>query len=219
MRPITDLTGLKFGRLTITGLAQRGNRGQVQWNCKCECGNYTKTDSAELKRRSINKSCGCYRIERLTLPKDSHKVQGLNPDIPYGYCHCGCGGKTKIATSNCRPENKVVGEPMRFLPHHHIREAKYHPNYKGGRRKTSSGYIEIYSPDHPYANVRKTVLEHILVMESHVGRYITKLERIHHINHIKHDNRLDNLYLCKNHAEHMSIHKKERRSAYVGMGL
>ena len=41
--------------------------------------------------------------------------------IPYGYCHCGCGQKTTIA-SYPRPEfGWVKGEPIRFLSGHNGR--------------------------------------------------------------------------------------------------
>lgn len=38
-------------------------------------------------------------------------------EIPYGYCHCGCGGTTKIATAAHRGYMK--GEPMRYIHGHH----------------------------------------------------------------------------------------------------
>lgn len=42
-----------------------------------------------------------------------------NPDdIPYGYCHCGCGEKTAIAPHTDRWAGHVRGEPYRFLPRH-----------------------------------------------------------------------------------------------------
>src|SRR5690242_3612688 len=42
-------------------------------------------------------------------------------EIPYGYCHCGCGEKTSIATRNDKHTNRIKGEPMRFLVNHHWR--------------------------------------------------------------------------------------------------
>ncbi len=41
--------------------------------------------------------------------------------VPYGYCHCGCGGKTSLAAQTVRKLGHVKGEPMRFLPTHHNR--------------------------------------------------------------------------------------------------
>jgi hypothetical protein len=44
-------------------------------------------------------------------------------EIPYGYCHCGCGQKTRIATYTHRTIGYVKGHPMRFVHGHNA--AKY----------------------------------------------------------------------------------------------
>lgn len=36
----------------------------------------------------------------------------------FGYCHCGCGGKTKLARQTRRDRGNVKGEPVRFLRGH-----------------------------------------------------------------------------------------------------
>lgn len=38
--------------------------------------------------------------------------------VPYGYCHCGCGQKTRISASTNRKWGHVKGEPRRFLKGH-----------------------------------------------------------------------------------------------------
>lgn len=41
--------------------------------------------------------------------------------IPYGYCHCGCGQKTSIASRNdLRKPHQVKGEPVWFIHNHHL---------------------------------------------------------------------------------------------------
>ena len=58
MSKLIDLTGKKFGRLTVIKRAE--NRGkQVRWLCKCDCGGETITSSQNL-REGHTKSCGCY---------------------------------------------------------------------------------------------------------------------------------------------------------------
>lgn len=45
-------------------------------------------------------------------------------EIPYGYCHCGCGQKTNIAKVHDSGRGQIKGEPWRFLPGH------YSPGFK-----------------------------------------------------------------------------------------
>jgi hypothetical protein len=75
------------------------------------------------------------------------------------------------------------------------------PAWKGGRIKDGNGYIKVKSYDHPFASKHhKHVAEHRLVMEKHLGRYLTKNETVHHKNGIRDDNRIENLQLM--HSAH-----------------
>ena len=87
-----------------------------------------------------------------------------------------------------------------------------HWNWKGGKRTESgSGYIIIYSPNHPFPNSGKYVYEHRLVMEKKLNRYLKRTEHIHHINKIRNDNRFKNLKLCLNgESDHMKEHFHKR---------
>jgi hypothetical protein len=51
-----DLTGQKFGRLTVTGFAFMKNRHSY-WKCRCDCGNEITVCGSELGRQT--NSCGC----------------------------------------------------------------------------------------------------------------------------------------------------------------
>ena len=58
-----DLTGKRFGKLLVKGqILERGNRGQIKWECLCDCGNKHIT-SGESIRSGKSKSCGCLRKE------------------------------------------------------------------------------------------------------------------------------------------------------------
>lgn len=52
-------------------------------------------------------------------------------------------------------------------------------------------------------------MKHILVMERKIGRYLNRGEVVHHINHVRDDNQIENLRLMTAH-DHMSMHMKER---------
>jgi len=87
------------------------------------------------------------------------------------------------------------------------RSGERHNMWKGGRVKTTQGYIHIYYSGKHLRKVNKSyVPEHILVAESTLQRKLTKSEAIHHINEIKHDNRPENLYLFSSESAHQHYH-------------
>ena len=78
------------------------------------------------------------------------------------------------------------------------------PNWQGGRRHRSDGYVQIYQSEHP-SRVGKYIFEHRLVMEEHLRRYLESWEIVHHINGIRDDNRIENLELLPRQGEHHLI--------------
>lgn len=78
-------------------------------------------------------------------------------------------------------------------------------NWKGGRKINTQGYILIYSPNHPNKDQQGYVREHRLIMEKYLKRYLKKEEIIHHINHKRNDNRIENLKIMKK-EEHDKLH-------------
>ena len=71
-------------------------------------------------------------------------------------------------------------------------------NWKGGCI-ISNGYVFVWLPPndffYPMAHNRSYVLEHRLVMANHLGRCLHRWELVHHKNHIRNDNRIENLQL------------------------
>lgn len=57
-----NLTGQRFGRLTVAGYGGKSNWGKPQFYCTCDCGN-CKTVEGNSLTRGNTQSCGCLRRE------------------------------------------------------------------------------------------------------------------------------------------------------------
>lgn len=71
---IRDLTGQKFGRLTVIGLKDTETR-KTYWVCQCDCGNVKEIRSDNLLDGRV-KSCGCIKAEqdKTNLHSRNHKM-------------------------------------------------------------------------------------------------------------------------------------------------
>lgn len=77
-----------------------------------------------------------------------------------------------------------------------------HPEWKGGRIQRK-GYWYIYAPEHPRATKAGYVLEHRLVMEHELGRYLETHEVVHHRDRNRENNAPENLQVFGSNAEHL----------------
>lgn len=80
------------------------------------------------------------------------------------------------------------------------------------RRMSESGYVLVRLPDHPLVTPSTGyVLEHRMIAWD-LGMFADPDLHVHHINHVKTDNRPDNLWALSK-ADHRRIHNVEHRSA------
>lgn len=121
MSRFKDITGQRFGMLTVLDRAENTAAGKARWNCQCDCGKSTTVVGASLMNGST-KSCGCLsaklagdrnrgdligkRFGRLVVVE----YRGSNAFQQSQYlCKCDCGKEkvvlagnlTKGATTSC----------------------------------------------------------------------------------------------------------------------
>lgn len=93
MAEFKDLTGQKFGRLTVIDISrkiQSGKRERYYWKCKCECGNMKEVRTDSLTSGNVT-SCGCLKLEqdRINLTAGhKHKLSKTHIwNVYYGMLH------------------------------------------------------------------------------------------------------------------------------------
>jgi hypothetical protein len=95
-----------------------------------------------------------------------------------------------------------------------LRYGKDNPKWRGGYSIDANGYPRIVlSPGDfflPMADKYRSVLEHRLVMAKSLGRNLQSWEIVHHKNHIRDDNRIENLQLV-GLDKHTQITRMEQR--------
>jgi hypothetical protein len=114
MSKLIDLTGQKFGRLTVLKKDQEKKvKSGSYWICRCECGNIKSVKSSSLRRGEIT-SCGCYRKEQLAKAKQKQSEDEMlgkrfgklvvqkrsdkkgSDGALYWICECDCGKTVEV---------------------------------------------------------------------------------------------------------------------------
>jgi len=77
-------------------------------------------------------------------------------------------------------------------------------HWKGGV-KHGDGRVFLLRPQHPYALVSGYIRRSRLVWEEHTGHVVQPAEVVHHRNHVKDDDRFENLELFSSESEHQRL--------------
>lgn len=120
-----------------------------------------------------------------------------------------CGTPFPVRPCEIRKAEARGNQPPRFCSvecQHEAYRGNGNPKWRGGTVRQVSGYIYEYAPDHPHATQAGYVMQHRLVMERAIGRHLTPTEQVHHRNHIRDDNRLENLELMPDVSAHREHH-------------
>ena len=110
MGKIKDLTGQKFGYLTV--LNPTRINGRFGWHCQCECGNTKDVLTSNLTRGFVQ-SCGCktkeligQKVSKNLVGKTFNELTVLEKTDErqcgaiVWLCKCSCGNLTKVPTGN-----------------------------------------------------------------------------------------------------------------------
>lgn len=77
MPKFIDLTGEKFGKLTVIKRIKDKSNNHIMWLCKCDCGN-TKVVRGSSLTSGESKSCGCVHRGRNNKRSESKKQLTVN---------------------------------------------------------------------------------------------------------------------------------------------
>lgn len=110
MGALLDLTGKRFGKLTVLKEVERtksaSGRSVRNWLCQCECGNAV-VKSTDVLRNGNTKSCGCYRRNFKTKDLSGVKFGRLMPismkknnGMAIWSCKCDCGNTIDVRASS-----------------------------------------------------------------------------------------------------------------------
>lgn len=81
MGKFNDLTGERFGRLTVLGIYGNDKYGKLLYRCWCDCGNERITHGRALKSGHC-RSCGCLNYD---VKIEMSKYKGIAQDNPRLY--------------------------------------------------------------------------------------------------------------------------------------
>lgn len=79
MSKLIDLTGQRFGRLTVVARDYTDRNRNIYWKCQCDCGNECSVRGSHLKSGQT-RSCGCLNAE---VASKGNKVHGLSSSRLY----------------------------------------------------------------------------------------------------------------------------------------
>lgn len=114
-------------------------------------------------------------------------------EIPYGYCQCGCGGKTNIATQTQKKYGWIKGEPLKFMLNHDKRKKDCDKIYYPKSRNCTDG---------------KTHRKHVLIAEKVLGKKLPNKALVHHIDGDVRNYKNNNLIICQDDSFHRLIHMR-----------
>lgn len=127
-RQLIDLTGQKYGRLTVISRAEDyvspTGLATPRWKCRCDCGNAVVVHGNNL-RHGKTLSCGCYRAERISerslddlsgkvfgkltvLSRAKDRVSKSGTRAVMWRCKCECGKTTAVSAGALKDGRQIT---------------------------------------------------------------------------------------------------------------
>jgi len=162
-RKFRDITGQRFGILTVLSPTKERRQGNVVWECRCDCGNLYYQSERNLVR-GFSKHCGCekrrgnpaefrditdQRFNRLRALSPTDKRTGSGSVI--WHCICDCGKEADVSETalvhgsqiSCGCRVQEVGKEL--STHLHFIDGTCIEFLKRKQRSdNSSGYTGVY---------------------------------------------------------------------------
>lgn len=138
-----DLTGLKFGRLTVLSKGHKEN-GMIYWNCECDC---NKGVSFEVKsvllRYGKTKSCGCLKKETVIQRNTTHGMGHSKLNMVWSEMKSRCTNSNHKRYSDYGGRGITVCESWnKFENFYNDMHASYSEGLTLDRIDNSSGYCK-----------------------------------------------------------------------------
>jgi hypothetical protein len=73
MGAFVDITGMRYGRLTVLHREGSSNAGQAMWRCQCDCGGTVRSTGQSL-REGGTRSCVCFQKDRVKECLSTHNM-------------------------------------------------------------------------------------------------------------------------------------------------
>ena len=179
---LKDLTGQKFGRLTVIERAENAKCGKTRWLCKCDCSNEVVVQGDHLKC-GLTQSCGCLgggklkdltgmKFGRLTVLERAenkgtrtcwlckcdcgNEVTVLGEDLKSGHTQsCGCLHREQVAeffTKHGMCRTSIYNTWCGMLARCYNSECKSYPCYGGRGIKVYPDWINDFQAFYDYVS-------------------------------------------------------------------
>ena len=117
-----DLTGQRFGRLTVLEPTEKRSSNHIVWKCQCDCGNVCEVAGGDLcKKKGNTQSCGCLAKETISkIGKQKAKdltgqrfgrltvIEKMEKRYHHSVvwkCRCDCGNVCEVSANGLRSGN------------------------------------------------------------------------------------------------------------------